>query len=125
MKQLALLFSLVLFSTLTAFADVQVYCDATIPECVDKTTYGLMKLNCRLDAVNCEDVAIDGVSSVACLAISENCTEPSAELFGFTSAATKCFGSTKKSLKKADSALYLTWTMGLLQSYVRDICVGE
>ncbi len=125
MKQIAAIFALVMFTSASSFADIEVFCDASVSECVTKTTDGLLKLNCRLDGVTCEEVTVDGVQSVACAAISENCSEPFAELFGFTSAATKCHGSEKKSLKAADTSLYLTWTMGMMGGYVRDICVAE
>lgn len=126
MNRFTVLFSAVFFSSITSFADVRLYCNASVEECVDKTTYGLMDMGCRLDSVTCEEITtLKNETKVRCAAITENCNEPSAELFGFTSKATKCYGAEKKNMRFVDRDLTLTWTMGLFRGYVRDICVSE
>lgn len=120
-----ILFTAIFLTATASIADVDILCNASIEKCVEKTTFGLLTMKCRLDSLHCESADIEGEDYVICSAVSENCTEPTSELFGFTSAATKCHGSTKTSLKAVDRDLSLTWTMGLISDYVRHICVGE
>lgn len=122
-----LILSLLFLISTASFADVDVLCKKSSKASCDVRVYeALRQLGCNVSSnlVQCESAEDFGRGKELCKVSNvDNCSEPHAELFGFTARATKCWSGEKVSLRRADRGLSLDWTMGMIRSYVSDICV--
>lgn len=107
---------------------IDFYCKPTAGNsCEFRIEQTLTKLGCETansDSIDCEHNRLTDGNIRCKITGVNNCKEPSPYLFSITASGTYCSKGEKKSLYKYDKKLSLTWSMGIIRSYVKHICVN-